>query len=130
MSRAWSSAFAMWVAGVDVWRKRWLAVVLCDGRYERAVVEASLDKLLSELGEMTAIGIDMPLGLTSGTVRREADAEARKFVGPRGKRCLSDLSTRGVRIPEPRRRAGDVPQAHARVGIAAGIRSGGAHPGV
>lgn len=74
----------MLVAGIDVWRKRWLAVVLHDGHYEDAVVEASLDKLLGQLAEMAAIGVDMPLGLTTGTVRREADALARAFVGPRG----------------------------------------------
>jgi predicted RNase H-like nuclease len=67
-----------------VWRKRWLAVVLRDGRYEDALVEASLDKLVGELTEMAAIGVDMPLGLSTGIVRREADNLARAFVGPRG----------------------------------------------
>ena len=74
----------MLVAGIDVWRKRWVAVVLRDGRYEDALVEADLDQLLGRLAGMAAIGIDMPFGLTSGTDRREADARAREFVGPRG----------------------------------------------
>ena len=73
----------MLVAGIDVWRKRWVAIVLRDGRYEHAVVESELDTLLAALAGMAAIGIDMPLGLTSGTMRRKADDEARKFVGPR-----------------------------------------------
>jgi predicted RNase H-like nuclease len=74
----------MLVAGIDVWRKRWIAVVLSDRRYERAVVDSSLGKLLEALSGMAAIGIDMPFGLTSGGRRREADALARKFVGPLG----------------------------------------------
>ncbi len=74
----------MWVAGIDVWKRRWVAVVLRDGRYERAIVAPRIDDLLSELSDMAAIGIDMPIGLTSGTERRGADTEARKFVGPRG----------------------------------------------
>ncbi|MGA7704190.1 MAG: DUF429 domain-containing protein [Solirubrobacteraceae bacterium] len=73
----------MWVAGIDVWKRRWVAVVLRDGRYERAIVAPRIDDLLSELSDMAAIGIDMPIGLTSGTERREADTEARKFVGLR-----------------------------------------------
>jgi predicted RNase H-like nuclease len=74
----------MLVAGIDVWRKCWVAVVLCDGRYEDALVEADLDQLLAGLAGIAAIGIDMPIGLTSGTMRREADGAARTFVGPRG----------------------------------------------
>jgi len=74
----------MWVAGIDVWKRRWATVILRDGRYERAIVAPRIDDLLSELSDMAAIGIDMPIGLTSGTERREADAEARKFIGPRG----------------------------------------------
>jgi len=74
----------MRVAGIDVWRKRWVAVMLCDGRYQEALVEPVLGKLLEVLSAMAVIGIDMPLGLTRGTMCREADAEARRFVGPRG----------------------------------------------
>jgi predicted RNase H-like nuclease len=32
---------------------------------------------------MVAIGIDMPVGLTSASERRKADKAAREFVGPR-----------------------------------------------
>jgi predicted RNase H-like nuclease len=64
--------------------RRWVAVVLRDGRFERAIVAPRIDDLLSGLSDMAAIGIDMPIGLTSGTERREADTEARRFVGPRG----------------------------------------------
>lgn len=74
----------MLVAGIDVWRKRWVAVVLRDGRYEDALQDPSLEKLLEALSGMAAIGIDMPFGLASGARRRDADAIAREFVGPRG----------------------------------------------
>ena len=73
----------MLVAGIDVWRKQWVAVVLCDGRYEEAFVEAKLGRVLEALAGTASIGIDVPLGVTSGTTRRTADSEARKFVGPR-----------------------------------------------
>jgi len=84
LSRDRSSVTTVLVAGIDVWRKRWTAVVLCDGRYERALIDPSLGKLLEALPGVAAIGIDMPFGLTSGARRREADAAAREFVGPRG----------------------------------------------
>jgi predicted RNase H-like nuclease len=72
------------VAGIDVWRGRWVAVVLNDGLYERATMASDITELLSTLSDMVAIGIDMPIGLTSGSEQREADRAAREFVGPRG----------------------------------------------
>src|SRR4051812_37470827 len=72
------------VTGIDVWKGRWVAIVLRDGRYLRASVSARIGDLLDGLGEMAAVGIDMPIGLTSGRERRLADGEARAFVGPRG----------------------------------------------
>jgi predicted RNase H-like nuclease len=84
VARAWSSVLAMLVAGVDVWRKRWVAVVLSGGCYERAATASKFDDLLKELSDMAAVGIDMPSGLTTGKERREADHAARAFVGPRG----------------------------------------------
>ena len=72
------------VAGVDVWKGRWVAVVLRDRVYERAHVAKQITHLLDEIGYVAAIAIDMPIGLASGKERREADAAARAFVGPRG----------------------------------------------
>jgi len=72
------------VAGVDVWKGEWLAVVLRDGVYERAHLAKRMTDLLAEVGDVTAVGIDMPIGLASGKERREADSAARAFVGPRG----------------------------------------------
>jgi predicted RNase H-like nuclease len=72
------------VAGVDVWKGRWLAVVLRGWVYERAHVAKRIADLLAEVGDVAAVGIDMPIGLASGEERRQADAAARAFVGPRG----------------------------------------------
>jgi predicted RNase H-like nuclease len=81
----------MRVAGVDVWKGRWVAVVLEDGRYDDALVAKELDSLLDDLAGATAIGVDMPLGLPLGAAARHADAAARTFVGPR--RASSVFST-------------------------------------
>jgi predicted RNase H-like nuclease len=72
------------VAGVDVWKGQWLAVVLRDGDYESAYVATQITDLLVEIGEVASVGIDVPIGLASGKERREADTAARAFVGPRG----------------------------------------------
>lgn len=73
----------MRVAGIDVWRGQWVAVVLSNRRYERAMVAPGVTELLSALSDMTAIGVDMPLGLTSAGEPRQADKAVREFVGPR-----------------------------------------------
>jgi predicted RNase H-like nuclease len=73
------------VAGVDVWKGQWLAVVLRGRSYESAHVASEIANLLGEIGELAAVGIDMPIGLANGRERREADVAARAFVGwPRG----------------------------------------------
>jgi predicted RNase H-like nuclease len=72
------------VAGVDVWKGRWLGVVLRGRVFERVHVEERIADLLAGVGDAAAVGIDMPIGLASGAERREADAAARAFVGPRG----------------------------------------------
>jgi predicted RNase H-like nuclease len=74
----------MLTAGIDIWKKKWLAVVLVDGRYQEGMVKPGIAGLLDELADADAVGIDMPIGLTSGGERRAADFEARKFLGPRG----------------------------------------------
>ena len=71
------------VAGVDVWKGQWLAVVLRDRVYESAYVASQISDLLVEIGEVKSVGIDIPIGLASEKERREADAAARAFVGPR-----------------------------------------------
>jgi predicted RNase H-like nuclease len=74
----------MRAAGVDVWKGQWLAVVMRGRSYERTHIAGEIADLLGVIGEAAAVGIDMPIGLASGHDRREADAAARAFVGPRG----------------------------------------------
>lgn len=71
----------MAVIGLDACRARWLAVVLEDGRFvgSRLGFAASL---VSAWPDATAIGVDVPIGLPE-TPDRDADREARRFVGER-----------------------------------------------
>jgi predicted RNase H-like nuclease len=61
-----------------------VAIVLRNGQFERATVATRIADLLRDLSEMAVVGIDMPIGLTGGDERRQADHEARAFVGARG----------------------------------------------
>jgi len=67
----------MRVAGADVWKGKWIVVVLRDGRFERAFVAPDIVAAVAEPDDCVAIGVDMPVGLPP------ADVEARAFVGPR-----------------------------------------------
>jgi hypothetical protein len=53
----------MRVAGADVWKGKWVVVVLDDGLFTRAFVESTLEGAVGELSDAMAIGIDMPIGL-------------------------------------------------------------------
>lgn len=70
------------VAGVDGYRRGWVAIVLVESRFERALVAPSLGTLMEHLGDVVAIGLDMPIGLPDRWPR-ESDLLARKFIGPR-----------------------------------------------
>jgi predicted RNase H-like nuclease len=82
----------MRVAGVDAWRRGWVAVWLEDGRFAAVGEDMSLAALLDTEAtgidaEATGIdaevtGIDMPLGLLESGWR-EADRAARGLLGPR-----------------------------------------------
>jgi predicted RNase H-like nuclease len=70
------------VLGVDACRSGWVGVEVHDGRFAAAHVGSGLAGLLQAVPGAAAIGVDMPLGLVhSGW--RQADVEARKFLGPR-----------------------------------------------
>jgi predicted RNase H-like nuclease len=71
------------VAGADVWKGRWVFVVLDSGRFERAFIASHFDQALDALSEMAAIGVDIPIGLPPMGKARPADIRARKYVGPR-----------------------------------------------
>jgi predicted RNase H-like nuclease len=88
------------VAGIDVWKGRWVAVRLRGGRFHGALMDARLSDLLATLGDVAAVGIDMPIGLTSGRERRDADREARAFVGPR-RGSVFPTYPRDVYLAEP-----------------------------
>lgn len=68
--------------GVDGYPKGWVAVVLVDGRFDRALVVPSLGELMGMVPDAAAIGVDIPIGMPD-TEPRRADALARTFVGPR-----------------------------------------------
>jgi predicted RNase H-like nuclease len=69
------------VVGLDACRGKWLAVVLDGGRFAGAHFgfATTLIGLFSDAG---AIGVDIPIGCPE-TPTREADREARRFVGER-----------------------------------------------
>ncbi len=73
----------MLVAGADVWKGRWVVVLLEDDRAPRAFIANTINEAVRALPLAAAIGVDMPIGLPTAGERRPADLEARSFVGPR-----------------------------------------------
>ena len=72
----------MRAAGVDAWKGGWIAVVLDTEGFHHAVVVAGFELLVAALNDVSVIAVDIPIGLPDNQ-RREADAAARAFVGPR-----------------------------------------------
>jgi predicted RNase H-like nuclease len=72
----------MRVLGVDAYTKGWIGVELDHGTFVTAHIAGCLTTLLSAINNIHAVGIDMPLGLVE-TGRRQADLDARDFVGER-----------------------------------------------
>lgn len=72
----------MTVVGLDGYRERWLAVVLEDGRFLSAHVFGSLADAVETVPEARVFAVDIPIGLPERGARL-ADAEARRFIGPR-----------------------------------------------
>ena len=77
----------MRVAGADVWKGKWVVVVLDGGRFSRAFVASSISEAVDGLADCAAIGVDMPIGLPVGGKSRPADSEARPSSGLAGTRC-------------------------------------------
>lgn len=69
----------MRVLGVDGDKRGWLGIVLAEGRFESAHLDATLDHLTRDAGPVDAIAVDMPIGLVDGP-RREADQAARRLL--------------------------------------------------
>jgi len=70
------------VIGVDACRTGWIAVVLREGSEPTAHYLSSIDAVESVAPSAAAVAIDIPIGLPSDG-RREADLQARKFLGVR-----------------------------------------------
>lgn len=70
------------VVGVDACRGGWVAILLSNGRFADSVFAPTFAGIVERLTDAAAIGVDIPIGVPSGT-RRAADAAARAFVGPR-----------------------------------------------
>jgi predicted RNase H-like nuclease len=70
------------VAGVDAWRGGWVSVVAEDGRLVDSLLARAFAELLERLDKVIVVGVDIPIGLPSDGPR-DADLEARAFVGPR-----------------------------------------------
>ena len=73
----------MIVAGADVWKGKWVVVVLDDGRFSRGFIAETFADVVSNLNDASVIGVDIPIGMPSGAERRASDVEARAFVGCR-----------------------------------------------
>lgn len=73
----------MRVAGADVWRGRWVLVVLERGRFHSALVAPTIAEALERIPDAVAVGVDMPIGLPEPGGSREAERLARAYVGPR-----------------------------------------------
>jgi predicted RNase H-like nuclease len=70
------------VVGCDVARGTWVAVVLQDGVFARALVAASLTDIANACPSAATIAVDIPIGLPD-VWPRAADQQARDFVGLR-----------------------------------------------
>ena len=73
----------MIVAGADVWKGKWVVIILNDGHFSRGFVAATFAEVVENLDEASIIGVDIPIGLPTGADRRASDTEARAFVGSR-----------------------------------------------
>lgn len=73
----------MIVAGADVWKGKWVVVILNDGHFSRGFVAATFAEVVENLNDVTIIGVDIPIGLPMGADRRVSDIAARAFVGGR-----------------------------------------------
>lgn len=71
------------VAGADVWQGRWVVVVLEEGSFHRALVQATVTGVIGVLASLELLALDIPIGLPEDREHRLCDVEAKRFVGPR-----------------------------------------------
>ncbi len=70
-------------AGADVCKGRWVVVVLEQARFTGCFVESTVGGILSALGQVAVLALDIPIGMPRGRDFRQCDIEARRLVGPR-----------------------------------------------
>lgn len=102
----------MIAAGVDAWKGKWIAVVLCDGAFASSFTGRDFASIHERLSAAAAIGVDIPIG--DGP--RGADAEARRFVGPRRSSVFS-TPIRSALTAETYERALEVCRAETGKGL-------------
>jgi predicted RNase H-like nuclease/tetratricopeptide (TPR) repeat protein len=72
----------MRAVGVDGCSKGWIAVVLRDGKFDRALFAPTIKNVLELEPDAAIVGVDIPIGAAANRFR-EVDVAARSFVGPR-----------------------------------------------
>jgi predicted RNase H-like nuclease len=70
------------VVGVDGWQKRWVAMVLVDGRFCRSFVAPSFEEVMAQAADARVVAVDMPIGLTDREPRA-CDQAARALLAGR-----------------------------------------------
>jgi predicted RNase H-like nuclease len=98
----------MRVAGVDGTRGGWVCVVAVDGRFERALRIPTIETTFAELGDVSTIAIDVPIGFGP----RLADGMARGYLRGAASTVFTTPS-RAVLEEEFRAGLGVSAQAHA-----------------
>jgi predicted RNase H-like nuclease len=106
------------VAGADVWKGRWVVVVLKDGSFDRTFLSPTIEAVVDELTDAEVIGVDMPIGLAESGQHRPADLEARAYVGPRRHSVFMTPSIELLEAPS-HRDANDLAKAQGWSGISA-----------
>jgi predicted RNase H-like nuclease len=71
------------VAGLDVWKTRWVVAVIEDGQFAGAGVGDDAQSAVDSVPDARVVAIDIPIGLPRLCCTRGADIQARKLVGPR-----------------------------------------------
>lgn len=71
-----------YVLGVDAYKSGWVALALRNGSVEGCELYGHISELIRDHPGARIIGVDIPIGLP-GRHPRQADVEARRFVGPR-----------------------------------------------
>jgi predicted RNase H-like nuclease len=77
--------WAMAVLGVDGCKKGWAGILVGAERQAVGLFAGSMAELLDsarELAALDVVAVDMPIGLSDRSIR-QADVQARQFVGPR-----------------------------------------------